>query len=140
LKRLSFRAGTEWDAEDIIQEAYCRALKYQESYDGKHLDQWMSTIMNNSLREHKNNEKGFAGPSFEEEEAEGTPCSYYPSRVVGEIYDLIDTKSVLQIEVLTMYVKHGYSAMDISRITDYTYAVTHQIIQRFKNELKDLYG
>lgn len=139
-KRLCYRAGTEWDAEDIIQEAYCRAIKYFKSYDGKQLDQWMSTIINNCLREHKNNEKGFSTNSFEEEELEGLPCSYYPNRVVGEIYDLIDTKSSLQIEVLTMYLRNGYSAKDISSITNYTYAVTHKIISRFKIELKELYG
>lgn len=140
MKRMSFRAGTEWDAEDVVQEAYARALKYFKSYDGKTLDQWFSTILNNTLRDHKNSEKGFAATSFEEEESEGIPCSYYPDRIVGEIYELIDTKSVIQIEVLTMHFKHGYSAKDISSITDYSYAATHQIIQRFRNELKELYG
>lgn len=139
-KRLCYRAGTEWDAEDIVQEAYYRALKYFKSYDGKHLDQWMSTIINNCLREHKNKEKGFSTSEFEEEEFEGLPCEYYPNRVVGEIYDLIDSKSAIQIEVLTMYFKNGYSGKDISCITEHSYVVIRKIISRFNIELKDLYG
>jgi RNA polymerase sigma factor (sigma-70 family) len=140
MKKMTFRAGTEWDAEDVIQESYARALKYYKSFDGSNFDRWFNTILNNTLREHKNNEKGLVTTSFEEEEMGGTPCTYLPDRVVDEIYTLIDTKSNVQIEVLTMYFRHGYSAKDISCITEYSYAATHQIIQRFRNELKELYG
>ena len=139
-KRLVFRAGTEWDAEDIVQEAYSRALKYFKSYDGKHLDQWMSTIVNNCLREHKNNEKGFATTTYEEDEQEGIPCAYVPNRIVDEVYRLIDTKSEMQQEVLRMSIRDGFNARDISRITNYTYAASHKIISRFNIELKGLYG
>lgn len=142
MKRMTFRAGTEWDAEDVIQESYARALKYFKSFDGKkyNLNQWFMTILNNTLRDHKNSEKGFAATTFEEEEMSGTPCTYFPDRIGDEISELIATKSLIQIEVLNLYFKQGYSAKDISCITDYSYSTTHQIIQRFRNELKELYG
>lgn len=82
IKRMTFRAGTEWDAEDVVQEAYARALRYQDSFDGTNFDRWFNTILNNALREHKNNESGITHQSFEEEEVEGTPCTHYPDRVV----------------------------------------------------------
>lgn len=140
LKRMSFRASTEWDAEDIIQDAYERAIRYHASYDGSNFDRWFNTILNNALREHKNNEKGFAASTFEEEEMDGIPCTHYPDRLVVEIDELIKTKSLQQIEVLNLWFKQEYSAIDISRITDLSYAAAHQIIQRFRNELKELYG
>lgn len=136
---MSFRAGTEWDAEDIVQEAYARAIQYQDSFDGSNLDRWITTILNNSLREFKNTEKGFATATFDEELMDGVDCSHYPDTVMREIYDLISTKSVAQKEVLNLYFKQEYSAKDISRITDYSYSTAHQIIQRFRNELKELY-
>jgi len=77
----------------------------------------------------------------EEDENEGTiECSSYPNHVIREIYELIDTKSEIQIEVLMLHLKQGYSAIDISRQIDCSYAKAHQIIQRFKNELKELYS
>lgn len=140
LKRMSFRAGTEWDAQDVVQEAYARAIKYFKSFDGSNFDRWFNTILNNTLREYKNTEKGFSSTTFEEEEMGGTPCTHFPDRIVAEINDLIATKSKTQIEVLTMWFNHEYSAVDISRITDLSYSASHQIIQRFRNELKELYG
>lgn len=139
LKRMSFRAGTQWDAEDVVQEAYARALKYYKSFDGSNFDRWFNTILNNTLKEHKNSEKGFATTTFEEEEMAGVPCSHFPDRIVVEIGQLIQTKSLVQIEVLNLYFHQEFSAKDISRITEHSYATTHQIIQRFRNELRELY-
>lgn len=140
IKKMTFRAGTEWDAEDVVHEAYARALRYIDSFDGRDFNRWFTTILNNCLREHKNNEKGLTHQSFDEDDVDGTPCTHYPDRVIQEIYDLIDTKSVAQIEVLSLHFKQGYSARDISKITDHPYKATHQIILRFRNELRDLYG
>jgi RNA polymerase sigma factor (sigma-70 family) len=140
VKRMMFRSGSEEDAEDIVQEAYCRALKYIHSYNGEHLDKWFNTVLNNALREYKNMQNGHSTDIFEEEEAEGTACPHYSEHVMKEVYELIDTKSVIQQEVLNYYFKQEYSAVDISRITNYTYGQCHQIILRFRNELKELYG
>lgn len=137
---MTFRAGTEWDAEDVVQEAYARALKYYGSFNGEDFGRWFSTILNNTLREYKNIEKGVAAESFEEEESAGTTCSYYSDRIMGEVYSLIDTKSLVQIEVLTLNIKQGFSPKDISYITDVSYSAARQIVLRFRNELKDLYG
>lgn len=140
MKRLTFRAGTEWDAEDVIQDAYERAIRYHTSFDGTNFERWFNTILNNALREHKNNEKGFANTTFDEDEVEGTPCTHFSDRIVTEVNELIQTKSLQQIEVLTLWFNQEYSAVDISRVTDLSYSAAHQIIQRFRNELKDLYG
>lgn len=139
MKKMTFRAGTHEAAEDVLQEAYYRALRYQNSFDGSNFGKWFSTILNNSLREYKNVEKGYSLEEFVEEDAEGFSCRHYPDQVMREVFDLIETKSEVQKEVLGLFFRQEYSAMDISRITDYSYAQCHQIIQRFRNELKDLY-
>lgn len=139
VKKMFFRAGNMEDAEDIVQEAYYRALKYARGYDGEHFDQWFSTIINNCLRDQKNMQNGHSADLFEEEEAEGTACTHYSEHVMREVYELIDTKSVVQQEVLKLHFQQEYSPIDISRMTDHSYAKCHQIILRFRNELKDLY-
>lgn len=103
------------------------------------MDRWFKTILNNALRLHKNNEKGYSAAEYIEEESEGMPSSQFEDRIVEEIYELIDTKSVMQIEVLTLYFRHGYTAKDIEHITEYPYWSTMKTIQRFREELKELY-
>lgn len=140
VKRLTFRAGSPEDAEDIIQEAYYRALKYAKSCVPDRYDQWFSTIINNCLRELKNQNLGHSAEEFLEEEADGSQCPHYTNHVMREIYELIETKSVVQQEILNLYFKYDFSAIDISKITQYTYSQCHQVILRFRNELKELYS
>lgn len=139
LKKLTFRAGSPEAGEDVLQEAYLRAIKYWRSYNGEGIDRWFSTIVNNALREYKNAEKGHILDEFDEEEADGTACTIYSDQVVAQIYDRIYRKSPDQREVLILYFQYEYSAKDISEITDFSYAKAHQIIQRFRNELKELF-
>ena len=139
IKRMTFRAGTEWDAQDIVQDAYERALRYYKSFDGTNFDKWFSTILNNSLKDFKSKEKGFATSEFDEEFDDGTPCLHYPSRMVVEITDLISTKSVVQMEILTLWMKDEYSAKDISMVTPHSHSNCKLVIKRFKDELRGLY-
>jgi RNA polymerase sigma factor (sigma-70 family) len=140
VKRMYFRAGSIENAEDIVQEAYERALRYNKSYTGENYDRWFNTVLNNCLRDFKNDESGYSADVFDEEEAEGRMCPSYPNHVMREVFELIATKSLVQQEILTYFFKHEYSPVDISRITDYSYSNCHQIIRRFRQELKELYG
>ena len=141
IKRMTFRAGTEWDAEDVVQEAYCRALKYFKSYDGEHLDQWFSTILNNTLRDYKKSEKGLVTVSFEEEELDGVACSSIPDRVMFEIEQRISRRPQEQQTVLYRYFVEGYTVREIYEITDYPLEAAFKLVKRFKrNELEGRYG
>lgn len=139
VKRMKFRTGSDEDAEDIVQEAYERAIRYRRSYSGDEFEKWLNTILNNCLRDNRNMQSGHSADEFDEEEAEGTACPHYSEHVMREIFELIDTKSVIQQDVLKLYFQFEYKAVDIAKITDITYAQCHQIIQRFRRELKDLY-
>jgi len=55
VKRTSSRCGSPFDAEDIVQTAFEKALRYWKTYtEGTHLDRWFSVILNNTLRDHQN--------------------------------------------------------------------------------------
>ena len=142
VKMVLFRAGSIWDAEEVVQGAYERALKYYRVFPENEFNLWFGRLLNNVLRDHKSADRdwlrGF-GHIGDEDETHGS-CPHYPEEILREVFDLISTKSEIQIEVLSYYMKHELSAKDISEITDYPYKRTHQIIQRFKNELKELYG
>lgn len=141
IKRITSRCGGEWAAADVVQESYYRALKYFSSYKEEFsLDAWFSRILTNTMKEHKNQERGFSHTTYEEDEQEGTPCNRFSEQLVKEIYELIDTKSLVAKEVLSYHFQQGYSAKEVSEITEHSYSNCHQIINRFKSELRELYG
>jgi RNA polymerase sigma factor (sigma-70 family) len=141
IKRVSFRIGNNFHgAEDIVQTAYERAIRYHRSFSGNLFDNWFSTILNNCLREYQNAERGYVQQDENEEDVgEGSECPSYPRYIMREVFELINTKSDAQMEVLNLFFKQEYTAVDISRITSIPYGRAHQIIQRFRNELKELY-
>ncbi len=139
VKRMYFRSGSEAAAEDIVQTAYERAITYQRSFKGEFFDRWFMSILNNALREYQNNEKGYVYRDEEDEEATDLACPHYPARVMSEIVKMIDMRSDDHREILTLYFVQEYTATDISKITTHSYAKTHQTIQRFRTELKEIY-
>lgn len=138
LKRLTFRAGTEWDAEDVLHDAYERAVKYASSFNGNDFGAWFNTILNNALKAHKNASKGHY-VSLDDIEEEGVPCSHYSDKMLKEVFALVEEKPSPQQEILFLHIKHDYTAVDISRITNNTYPNCHQVIRRFREEIKERY-
>jgi DNA-directed RNA polymerase specialized sigma24 family protein len=139
LKRMTFRAGDHHQAEDIIQESYYRALKYSDSCREGEFDQWFSMILNNTLRDVKREEMGIVHVELDEEAEGQLVCSLVPSQTVREIYELVESKSEVQTEILMLHLKHSYSPTDISKLTPYSYAMIHKIIQRFRKEVLEIY-
>lgn len=139
VSRLSFRAGSEAVGEEIVQESYYRALKYLNSFDGSNFDKWFSMILTNTLREYMAIEKGYSSDENLEIDEDFIECQGYVKMFSNEIYSLIDKKKEEQKEILLMFFKQGYSSVDISRITRYSYSQCHQTIQRFRNELRERY-
>lgn len=136
------KCGDEWSAQDVVQEAYARALKYFENFNPEtnEFQAWFSKIINNSFRDFKRAEKGVSTEQYEDEYVEGFSCTMYSDQVMKEIYELIDTKSLAAIEILNLHFKNEYTVNDISAVTEHTRHAAYKTISRFKQELKDLYG
>ena len=139
VKRAAFRLGNDAYAEDAVQEAYERALRYYISFHGKEFDKWINMILNNCIRDIKSEENGHALDIFEEELAEGTACPHYTDHIMKEVYELIDTKAAMHKDILSLHFRYEYSPVDISRLTSYSYTNCHKVISRFRQELKELY-
>lgn len=137
VKSMSFKLGNHHLAEDTVQEAYYRAMKYRNSCQPERFDQWFTTVLRNCIRDTLREQEGRPGPL--EDDDSGTECTSYPNKVMSEIVDLIQQMEGSQREVLELHFMREYKPIDISRVTDSSYAKTHQIIQRFRNDLKDRY-
>lgn len=143
LRRLNFGAGTPENAEDVLQEAFVRALVYWDTFDpeNKTLGAWFSTILKNSLRDFKRDEWLFGmGEEFDEELYDPQEMTLPETELIRQIYDMVDEKNDAQQEVLLLYFEKHYGLMDIHKITGVSYHTVHSIVKRFKVEVKEKYA
>lgn len=140
IKRMTFRSGGIHQAEDIVQEAYARAMKYYNNLKVDEFDKWFSMILNNAYNDYMRDEIGLSYIEDDDEPLGLVECGLVTSQTRREVYDIISTKSVAQQEILTMHLRHGYNPIDIANTTEHTYANVHKVISRFRDELKSLYS
>lgn len=138
VKKAAYRAGTEWDAQDAVHDAYERAIKYFNSYDPAKsaFGAWFNRILVNAIREHHNHNKGKNDLEFDEDLVDGTPCLHYTDKMADEIRGRIKTKRPHIAEILDLHFNLGYGAKDISRMVESTHIAVNQTIFRFREELK----
>lgn len=143
LRRLAYGAGTPEAAEDVLQEAFVRALVYQTTFDPekKELGAWFNTIMRNALRDYKRDEWLFGmGDEFDEELYDPQEMPLQESELIKKIYELVDAKEEEHQQVLLLYFDKHYSREDISKISPLKIRAIDQIILRFKQEVIKRYG
>lgn len=143
VRRLGYGAGTQWNAEDVLQEAFVRALTYWDTFDPnqKELGAWFSTILKNSLRDFKRDEWLFGmGEEFDEEQYDPQEMNIKEEELIRKIYELVDGKIEPHQEVLLLYFEKHYSPRDIAMISPYKVKTIKQVILRFKAEVKERYG
>lgn len=140
LKWLRAKCGDEASAEDVLQESYYRALRYRESCRPEEIGQWISRIQLRCLIDHLNEANGRQHDALDEDNGGIVDCPQFTEQVKREISAIISRKPKAQQEILSMYVDMEYSATDISKITEYSYAQCHKTIQRFREEMRELYG
>lgn len=143
LRRLTYGAGTPENAEDILQEAFVRALTYWDTFDPEHkeLGAWFSTILKNSLRDFKRDEWLFGmGEEFDEELYDPQEMPIAETELVRQIYEMVEEKIDSQREVLLLYFDKHYGLKDIHNITGQKLESVRKIVHRFKKEVKEKYA
>lgn len=129
-------------AEDIVQEAYARAIQYSEQFDPKRgkFTSWFNKILYNTLRDYKEEHK---------KRAHYKPCDNVEDAILfhkqSDKFFLVE-KEISKIsrdktrKVLTLYFLLGYSSKDIEELTDYSQTNVTTITSRFRSLLIDKYG
>lgn len=141
VKKIARRGGSPDIAEDIVQEAFYRALKYADSFDPTQpFEGWFTRILNNSLKAYKNAEKRGSYEQFDEEDVDGTDCRMFNQQLWEQIRQEINQYNDEHYEVLNLYFEHGYKPRDICKVVDMKYKNVETVLQRFKRNIKDTYG
>lgn len=141
VKKFSFRLTKE-EAEDVVQEAYYRALKYAPSFEmGTSFTRWFNTILANARRDLLI-EKYREGMHEDVDDHVDVLADLGVDFEAGSIREFLEgeIKNVANpshSQVLRLYFVFHYPLCDIVEITEESYANARQIIQRFKVVLKE---
>jgi RNA polymerase sigma factor (sigma-70 family) len=141
VKIYSRRAGQD-DVEDMVQEAFYRALFYADSFNPKFvsLSNWITSILNNCLKDlQREKMDGAAMHSVDEEPAINDRC---PSDVEMEkkILKDIEGRGGETKQILWLYFKMGYKPSEIQRVLSGSLSYIGVVVTRFKIHCQDRYG
>lgn len=140
VRRMTNPAGDVNAAEDVVQEAFVRALLYWGSFnpEEKELGAWFSTILKNSLRDYKRQEWLFGmAEEFDEEHYEPIEMDVSEGELVKQIGRVVNTKDGDLQEVLKLYYLKQYLPMDIAKITGIKLQTIKKTIWRFNKTIKE---
>lgn len=141
INRYARLTGSTENGEDVVQEAYTRAVKYYDSFNvGGNFDFWFSRILKNTFHRFLNTERGHPSEEFDEELVEGCQEKGYTVVLLEQLLQEINKFEEPLQEVLILYFRNGYSPSDISKVVDMRRRSVEQFIYRFKSNLRDIHN
>ena len=134
VKVLGFRAGGRHNAEDIVQEAYTRALTYWNAFDMKEeFGSWFKSIQTNAMKDFYQEEikRGIVSDTME---GLGTQPVALKQLEADELVKKInDTKPNVK-KILTLHFIQGYRPKEISEMVPEKHRGVEEAIRRFRKE------
>lgn len=144
VKRIKARRMQEADAEDVVQEAFVRALKYQDSFDPgrQEIGAWFNTILNNSFKDYRH--ANFTGDySFTEEEhmteADDATDNWLDKDVINKIRAEVQELKKPHRDIVELVMLNGFKYKEASQILDERIDNIKKVLYRFKQTLREKY-
>lgn len=142
LKRFKYRAGGEQNAEDVIQEAFTRALTYIDSFDpsNKELPAWFNTIINNTLKDHKRQERYQGMVAEPDRVMEDLEMTAHDENTLDAILSDVNEMDEPSRSILAYFVFYGYQAKEVVQLLDVNLHTVRKCIQLFYDDMRYRYG
>lgn len=143
VKKVSYRTGNKQDAEDVVQNAFEKALRYQESFDpGKQeVGAWINTIVVRCAYDMRVSNK-LQGMTVEVNEkngglvADNSLVDIESKQLIGEIQQTKGNKR----DILYRKYMMNLSNKDIAEVLGLSVDGVKQCVKRFKQSMRDKYG
>lgn len=126
-------------AEEVVQEAYARAVKYFRAYNENiEFDKWFNGIFRNAVNDCRTAESEH-GCTFEYDDNVENILSLEQT-LQGELWDAT-MKMIYKLdnerdkEILSMCYMYGFTSKDIAEYVGMKHSTVRQIITRFKAKL-----
>lgn len=152
VKRIGARRMQKADAEDVVQEAFLRAIKYQDSFNPElyEIGAWFNTILNNAFKDYRH--AAYTGDySF----TDTRETEYLKRGIMEEIDDMeeqwIDQDMIEKIryEILLLPKGHasivhlvllnGYKYKEAAQVMDEKVENIKKVLYRFKQAMRERY-
>jgi len=135
------RAGSYENAEDCIQEAFTRALKYIDSFnrDGSEFGAWLNSIINRCVKQIKK-DKFFYEPIEDNEDSIETvelEEEFFNDEKLKVIVEKIKTFRQPTKDILYMKFIRGHTPQEIGNVLDMKPKSISMAIYRFKKDFID---
>lgn len=145
VKRMGKRLDCVEDGEDVVQEAFTRALQYYKTWTGDRFENWFNVILSNVYKRFVTERRmgGLSKPLDDSlDELEPIIIDHFKALSKAEIKKFIGTKQGEDKDILTLNLIFGYSVSEISqllgiktkRATNILYQTTLEIKERYRNE------
>lgn len=141
VNRVKYRTnGNEADAEDVVQEAYLRALLYKDSFEmGMNFGHWFNRIVSNAVKDWKREQfNGTLTDEFNEDDVEPIPERHVQNNLLAKLSQEIEAvENEAHREILHLNLVLGFPPREVVQISNVKLGTVNQIIQRFKNRIME---
>jgi len=127
--------GSKPNAEDVVQEAYSRTLKYWKAY---HPDQgfntWFGTVLNNAIKDFFKKEL-LRGMNDDTPVEVASPSQAFQRIQVKELAEMIEGEEKHTANILRLFLLEGYNATEVGQCVPESPTNVRKIVQRFRAKL-----
>jgi RNA polymerase sigma-70 factor (ECF subfamily) len=142
VKRVKNRAGSPENAEDVVQEAFSRAIKYFNSCSSN-FDRWFSVILSNTLKDYQK-ELRLGGLTKNIDDAINELEPIIPNHIKdhfrAHMDQLANAKTSCSKEVIKLHILYGYTSKEIAEILGLSNGYVKNNISLFTKEVGEMYG
>lgn len=121
-------------AEEAVQEAFARALKYFKTYNHDNLfNDWFKRILYNTINQLKTQEKNGGATTTENEEETSNQGDVAFTK---EIVDILNKSTPRDLEILNNYFFYGFKTREISELMNISHDVVRDRIRTFREKVR----
>lgn len=131
------RCGSVWDAEDVVQEAFTKALTYIDRYnDSEPFSNWMTRIVYHEFCDwKKDNKLAGATVSFDEKACDPIEGNEQRKQFVDNIIKMFDSESRQGSEILNLHFCCNYKIHEVARFLDISENIVRHTVYFFRKRL-----
>lgn len=138
IKKLENVCGNLHNAQDVVQEAYTRALEYWNSFNvDLEFARWFSRILVNCVARQVMEERQHG---MSEAENEIVDNEVFNKVLSNEMLALIAQQPRENGYILRLYFQEQYKTVDIEKVVPQSHVAIRKIIERFRKLIKECDG
>lgn len=136
VRRAQNQYVSKHDAEDIVQEAFTRLLKFEHTFDGKNFEAWFFTILRNVVKD-SHRDRIMRGMGLEDPEEEGAESDTETRLTINDIHDYIKRIDNPNKQwIASLYFIEGLTYREIDQLVPENLPAIRKTIQRIREDLQ----